>query len=126
LPIFGTATPETWAPVQNIIIVQQQPWAPEPEASKVDRVERSQVVDYKAGASAALPVEDQQLTFTIVLRDGTELAAMAVTIEDDSILHYVDGDGRHRRIAVSAINREATQRANRQKRLTLYLPATEP
>jgi hypothetical protein len=73
------------------------------------------------GAAAAAEGETQ--TFGIVLKDGSTLAATTVVASDD-VLHYVDPDERHMRVSMSAVDRRATLKLNRERKLDLYLPAS--
>jgi hypothetical protein len=63
-------------------------------------------------------------TFGIVLKDGSTLAATAVVASDD-VLHIVDPDERHMRVSMSAVDRAATLKLNRERKLDLYLPASQ-
>ena len=73
--------------------------------------------------SAAVAPEAEAQTFGIVLKDGSTLAATTIVAADD-VLHYVDPDERHMRVSMSAVDRAATLKLNRERKLTLYLPAT--
>lgn len=72
--------------------------------------------------SAAVAPEPEAQTFGIVLKDGSTLAATTIVATDD-VLHYVDPDERHMRVSMSAVDRAATLKLNRERKLTLYLPA---
>jgi hypothetical protein len=76
-----------------------------------------------ARPSAAVAPEGETQTFEIVLKDGSRLAATTVVASDD-VLHYVDPDERHMRVSMSMVDRAATLKLNRERRLTLYLPAS--
>jgi hypothetical protein len=67
--------------------------------------------------------EGQPQTFGIVLKDGSTLMATTVVASDD-VLHYVDPDERHMRVSMSAVDRAATLKLNRGRKLVLYLPAS--
>jgi len=76
-----------------------------------------------AGASeSAAPAEGEAQAFGIVLKDGSTLSATAVVASGDG-LQYVDQDDRHLRISMSAVDRAATLKLNRERKLNLYLPA---
>lgn len=51
------------------------------------------------------------------------LAATTVMAADD-VLHYVDPDERHMRISMRVVDRDATMKLNRERKLYLYLPAS--
>jgi hypothetical protein len=102
-----------------LVLPQMQPEpveAPPPEVHPV-------VIDYKrteAAPSASAGGEAQ--SFGIVLKDGETLNATTVVAEGDA-LHYVDPDERNMRIALSAVDREATRKLNAERKLVLHLPA---
>jgi hypothetical protein len=73
--------------------------------------------------NGAVVAEGQTQTFGIVLKDGSTLAATTIVAADD-VLHYVDPDERHMRVSMSAVDRAATLKLNRERKLTLYLPAS--
>ena len=75
------------------------------------------------GSAASVAPEAEAQTFGIVLKDGSTLAATTVVASGD-VLHIVDPDERHMRVPMSAVNRAATMKLNRERKLTLYLPAT--
>jgi hypothetical protein len=67
--------------------------------------------------------EGEAQSFGIVLKNGSTLSATTVVASDD-VLHYVDPDERHMRVSMSAVDRVATLRLNRERKLNLYLPAS--
>ena len=73
--------------------------------------------------SAAVAPEAEMPIFGIVLKDGSTLAATTVVASDD-VLHLVDPDERHLRVSMSAVDRAATLKLNRERKLDLYLPAS--
>ena len=78
--------------------------------------------EYRPLAAATPPASagDEPL-FAIVLKNGTTLSASAVIVQNDG-LHIVDPDGAHQRVPMDAVDREATTRANRERKLQLQLP----
>jgi hypothetical protein len=72
---------------------------------------------------AAVTLEGKAQSFGIVLKDGSTLAATTIVAADD-VLHYVDPDERHMRVSMSSVDRAATLKLNRERKLTLYLPAS--
>jgi len=86
--------------------------------------ERARMVihEYQAPSAAATVGSgaDQPL-FAIVLKNGTTLSASAVIIQNDA-LHIVDPEGGHQKVSLEAVDREATTRVNRERKLQLQLP----
>ena len=56
------------------------------------------------------------------MKDGSTRSATSVVADD--VLHYVDPEERHMRISMNDVDREATLKLNRERKLTLWLPAT--
>jgi len=122
---YGYASQAGGYATQPIIVVQP---APPPVFVKPPRPVRPVVTNYKwpAPDSSAPPqseAESAPRSFGIVLRDGSRLSAVTVMASDD-VLHYVDPDERHLQISMSEVDRQATLKLNRERNLTLYLPAT--
>jgi len=107
---------------QPVFLIQQPP--PPPVFQPPPRPAHSVIADYKwpGLASSTLPEAETQ-TFGIVLKDGSMLAATTVMAADD-VLHYVDPDERHMRISMRDVDRAATMKLNRERKLNLYLPAS--
>jgi hypothetical protein len=105
-----------------LVLPQMQPEpveAPPPEVHPV-------VIDYKrTEAGPATSADGEAQSFGIVLKDGETLNATTVVAEGDA-LHYVDPDERNMRIALSAVDREATRKLNAERKLVLHLPALPP
>lgn len=121
------------APMQPVIVVQPPSvtvQAPAPTVAKAP--EHAVIQEYKwpasgkASSQAELGVDarSEAQDFGIVLKDGSVLTAETVFASEDG-LHYVDPDGRHMLVAVSAVDRAATLKLNRERNLSLYLPAPE-
>ncbi len=108
-------------PAPNVLIVQQPPaYLMLQEAPR--QTAAGEVHEYTLAPSTPPAATDEEPpAFAIVLRDGSVHSAAAVTVQDD-VLHYVEPDGRHMRVALSAVDREATQRRNRDRKLNLQLP----
>lgn len=96
------------APQPQIIVVQapapgnQQAGAPAPSAE-----------------SEAPPLPDVG-QFTLVLRDGTKIQAVAFTRKSDTIV-YITSDGSRRTLAVADLDSAATQRVNQERGTPLNL-----
>jgi hypothetical protein len=69
----------------------------------------------------AEPSGQEPPTFAIALESGSTRSAVAVAVQGDALV-YVDEDGAQQRIALDAVNRDATRRLNRAKGLDLRLP----
>jgi hypothetical protein len=78
--------------------------------------------EYQSPSAAATQAPDgDQPMFAIVLKNSTILSATAVVVQNDG-LHIVDPDGGHQRVSMEAVDREATRRLNRERKLQLQLP----
>jgi hypothetical protein len=77
-------------------------------------------IDYKR---ASAPSEGELQSFGIVLKDGSTLSATTI-VASGNVLHYVDQEERYMRVSMSQVDREATLKLNRERKLTLHLPAT--
>ena len=110
--------------VQQPVFLLLQP-APPPVVEPPPAPARPVVTDYKwPVAVASAPSADQPQSFGIVLKDGSTLSATTVTASD-GVLHYVDPDERHMRISMRDVDRSATLKLNRERKLILYLPAPQ-
>ena len=109
---------EGYAPAPNVVMVQQPALyvllPPEPSAPP-----KSEIHEYQRPAAAG-----QEQAFAIVLRDGSVHSAVAVTVQDNA-LYYVEPDGGHRLVSLDALDREATGRLNRERKLRLQLPPAQ-
>lgn len=108
--------PDAYPPPGNTIIVETTAPPPPPPPQPV----RAEIREYKWNTSAETAGE-QPATFTIVLKDGSRRYPVAAWIEKDS-LHYIDSEGHHAALAASTIDRDTTERLNREKKLNLQLP----
>jgi hypothetical protein len=97
------------APQQPQIIVVQQPMAqqPAPDSSAPQEA-----------VSAPLPDEGE---FTLVLRNGSQIQAVAFTRAGDKIV-YITPEGGRRSIAASALDADATEQTNQENGTPLQLP----
>lgn len=109
-----------YAPPPNVVVVQQPPplYVLVPLAPSVPP--KPEIHEYQQPGAAEPPV-DEQTAFAIVLKDGSVHSAVAVTVQA-SALHYVEPDGGHRLVSLDAVDREATRRMNRERKLQLQLP----
>lgn len=61
------------------------------------------------------------------MKDGSTRSAKAVVVvASEGVLQYVDPDERHVRISLEEVDHEATRKLNRERNLTLWLPASSP
>jgi hypothetical protein len=102
----------------SVTIIQQ--FAP-PAAVVVEPPVTAHIQEYAASTVAAAPGSEPPM-FSIVLKDGSVLPAAAVMTQGDAV-QIVDADGQHRRVLLSAIDRDATRRRNAERNLRLQLPA---
>ena len=118
-PLFLGGYDPGYPPASNIIIMEQPP--PQTIVQQVPReTVRAEIHEYKPTAAEPVPAEEQPV-FAIVLKDGSVQSAVAVSVQDE-VLHYVDPDGQHRRVPLDTVDREATRRVNRKRKLELHLP----
>lgn len=100
-----------------------QPPPPPPVVEPPPREAHPVTTNYTwPGSASSAPPESAPQTFGIVLKDGSTLSATTVMAADD-VLHYVDPDERHMRISMRDVDRGATMKLNRERKLNLYLPA---
>jgi hypothetical protein len=96
-----------------VTIIQQ--FAP-PAIAVVEPPVTAHIQEYPVAAGTTEPA-----LFVIVLKDGSALPAAAVMTQGDA-LQIVDADGQHRRVPLSAIDRDTTRRRNAERNLRLQLP----
>ncbi|MGA3046552.1 MAG: hypothetical protein ABSD67_08020 [Terracidiphilus sp.] len=115
----------------QLVLYDQPPMFVPPAPAVVRPPGHPVITEYKWPAAAAsspsaslTASEAEAQTFGLVLKDGSTLSAVSVFASDDG-LHYVDPDARHMRIAMSEVDRAATLKLNRARKLDLYLPAGE-
>jgi len=109
-----------YPPASNIVIMEQPP--PQTIVQQAPReTVRAEIHEYKPTATAEPVPPEKQPAFALVLKDGSVQSAVAVAVQDE-VVHYVDPDGRHRRVSLDTVDREATRRVNRERKLELHLP----
>lgn len=132
LPYDDFSTDNAYAP-QPIAFIQQPPLSVQPPAPPVVQPPGHPVIksyEWPAAGAASSPSApsttsaSEAQAFTIVLKDGSSLSALAVFADDDG-LKYVDPDGRQLPISMSEIDRAATLKLNRERNLNLHLPAPD-
>ncbi len=121
---YDVGAPYGYSP-QPIVIVVQQP-APPPIVQEPPREAHSVIINYAQSAPGpAAPAEGEPPTLGIVLKNGSTRSAIAVVVgTSDGMLHYIDPDDRDMRISMTEVDRAATQKLNRERKLPLWLPST--
>lgn len=115
---------EGYAPAPSVVVVEQPPlYVMVPPAPSVPP--KAEIHEYEqAAASSAPSTVDEGQAFAIVLKDGSVHSAVAVTVQHSG-LYYVEPDGGHRLVSLDALDREATLRLNRERKLQLQLPPAQ-
>ena len=106
----------------SVVFVEPPPPAYVPIPERPPETATMVIHEYQplSAATTQSPEADQPV-FAIVLKNSTMLSATAVVVQNDG-LHIVDPDGGHQRVSLEAIDREATRRVNRDRKLQLQLP----
>lgn len=63
----------------------------------------------------------EEATFTIALKDGSTRSAVVTWVQGRT-LHYTDSDDKQGVLSADLIDRDATRRLNREKKLSIELP----
>jgi hypothetical protein len=85
------------------------------------REAQSVIHEYVQPVTDASP-QGESPVFGIVLKDGSMRSASAVFVANN-VLHYVDTEERNMRVSMDEVDREATRKLNRERKLNLWLPA---
>jgi hypothetical protein len=106
------AAPEQPAtqPQPQIIVLQQAP--------AVQQTDEQSAPEQEIEAPPPLPDVGQ---FTLVLRNGSHIQAVAFTLSNDKIV-YITADGSRRTIALADLDSAATVRVNEERGTPLQLP----
>jgi hypothetical protein len=116
-PFFDTPSVVMLEEQPPVIVLQQpQPVAPVTETAPSVEAE-------PAGSSQpteAPPPRDVG-TFTLVLKDGRHLGAVAFTRQKDRIV-YITSDGIRRSFPIADLDRDATEQLNEDRGISLQLP----
>jgi hypothetical protein len=113
-PIVYVQPPEQQQQQPPIIILQQVPSSAAPAPGP-------------GAETQAVPLEETQPPlpdvgeFTLVMRDGSQISAIAFTRRDDRII-YITKDGSRRSIDLSKLDAAATQRVNEERGTAIQLP----
>lgn len=104
--------PEEQPPPRTVVFVPPHPPPPPPRPITPAIREYTAPPESEVTPAAA---------FTVALKDGTQLSAIAAWIQDGQ-LHIFDSQGKQRVLSAEVIDREATNRSNAEKHLQLQLP----
>lgn len=108
---------------------QQQVTGEQDAGQQAEQAPDDEQRDARAELSSAAPAPEQQEaaplpdvgSFTLVMRDGTQVDALAFTRSQDKII-YITPDGGRRTVAVSDIDSDSTERVNEERGTPLQLP----
>jgi hypothetical protein len=117
---YDPATPYGYSLPSNFIVVQ-----PPPSTAVVQEPPRDTpaVVHEYPQPVPGPSAQGETPTFGIILKDGSVRSASAVFVTNN-VLHYVDPEEKNLRISMEEVDREATLKLNRERKLNLWLPAT--
>jgi hypothetical protein len=117
-PLLPVITDSGYEGGPNVIVLQpiQMPVQPPPPPVIV----KSSIHEYQQPAESA-QAGAQPSAFTLVMRDGSSQPAILVWVEGD-VLHYIDPAGKTLRIPLATVDRDATERLNQEKNVSLHLP----
>jgi hypothetical protein len=116
---YYAAPPAQYSPIDKIIFPASTPET-SASAPPAGQTAHSVMKDYKWNESEA-PSAQQPVAFTVALKDGSKRDAGAAWVQERT-LHLIDSEGREQVLTADLIDREATQRLNGQKNLSLQLP----
>jgi hypothetical protein len=117
---YDAATPYGYPLPPNFIVVQ-----PPPSPAVVQEPPReTKAVIHEYPQPVPGPSAQGELpTYGIILKDGSVRSASAVFVTNN-VLHYVDPEEKNLWISMEEVDREATLKLNRERKLNLWLPAT--
>jgi hypothetical protein len=112
---------------QRDVVADQQDEGQQPDDQQPPPDDQQRDVRADAG-NAPAPEQEQQAaplpdvgSFTLVMRDGTQVDALAFTRAQDKII-YITPDGGRRTVAVSDIDSDSTARVNEERGTPLQSP----
>jgi hypothetical protein len=114
-PFFDTEPAVMPEQQQPPIILLQQP-QPAETASSME----TQPPAPASTEESPLPPRDEG-TFTLVLKDGTHISAVAFTRHDD-VMVYITGEGLRRSFPIANLDKDATEKVNEDQGISLQLP----
>jgi hypothetical protein len=113
-PAVIIQSPEQQQPQPPIVILQQVPAATPASAAGTE----AQAAPQSEETQPALPDVGE---FTLVMRDGTQVPAVAFTRKADQIV-YITKDGNRRSVPVANLDTSATQRVNEERGTAIQFP----
>jgi hypothetical protein len=124
-PALAAGDAYGYAPPSNVVIVQAPPARPEPAAPPPPREPvRPEIREYEwPSPTEASLLEQEPATFSIALEDGTLHSAEAAWVQN-GMLHFVSSGGAHRQVSLNLVDRDLTEKLNRQKKIRFRVPAT--
>jgi hypothetical protein len=105
---------------ERVIVLQpvQMPYMAPPKPE----IAHPAMHEYKEPAElTSAPAAGGEPAFTLAMKDGTTHPAILVWVQK-GVLHYIDPSGKTVQVPLSTLDRDATQRINREKNLELHLP----
>jgi hypothetical protein len=122
---YYAGTPYYYPPQPNFSVFQP-PLPPPVFVEQPPREAQSVIHEYvQPVTGTSTSTQGEPPAFGIVLKDGSMRSASAVFVANN-VLHYVDTEERNMRISMDEVDREATRKLNREKKLNLWLPAATP
>jgi hypothetical protein len=117
-------TDESYAPAEAEAAPEEQPQQPpsqqQPQIIILQQAPESQQPVAQPAAAVPLPTPDEG-EFTLVLRDGSRIQAVAFTHINGKIV-YITTDGLRHSLSDSELDSDATVRVNQERGTTLQLP----
>ena len=108
---------------ERVIVLQpiQMPY----QAPRKPEIAHPAMHEYKESAeTTSTSAGGQQPVFTLAMKDGTTHPAILVWVQK-GVLHYVEPAGKTVQVPLSTLDRDTTQRLNREKNLELHFPADD-
>jgi hypothetical protein len=132
--IAPMAPPEPQQPNVTVVYPQQQPQdvrpiiiqiAPDGTAKRLESQSAPAPQVYQpAEPPAAAPDADQEPHYLIAFKDHTIYSAVAYWFDGDTLHYFTRGDT-HNQVSVSLIDRELTERLNRELGIEFKMPAAK-
>jgi hypothetical protein len=117
---YDAATPYGYFLPPNFVIVQPPP---APAVIQEPLREAKAVIHEYTQPVPEPSAQGEPPTFAIIMKDGSVRSASAIFVTNN-VLHYVDPEEKNLRISMDEVDREATLKLNRERKLNLWLPST--
>jgi hypothetical protein len=117
---YSYPPPYAYNPAPNVIVIvppDEVGYRPSPARPDIQEIEER--TGYTRRDTAARPPE--QISFRLALRDGTVESGVAYWVEGESF-HYITTEGRHKEVPLGSVDREASERLNRNGQIEFRLP----